>query len=1069
MYAGENRGQIHRRTNKSTGVVVALSIFVVLAILVVNTMADVPGKQPPIGIVPNPGTQEKELPNLTAPGTHNTFEFPQFCANCHGGSVDQQVSHYGNWSGSNMANSGRDPIFRANNLIVNADATALGGVNGTGNICWRCHSPNGWYSGRLDESLGGRIDGTTLQQSLLASTDMQGIMCEFCHRTVGNVTMQRKDLDSLDPVWNMLAGILDWPHAGIAYPEGPRKGFPYGDTTFQINDGKVYQADLPGNWKDSFSDTPLAGTSYTGQTYGIYPPSYTGPKNPVPPGMPALNPLGQEIHYNTDGSVGTHFERPAGVPIDPVTGLRDLNLQSTSPRHSTHDNGFLTTSEMCGTCHDLTVPTFNHGMPEQRTYTEWKLSDFGNPNSPRFTICQDCHMGEYSHEYEDGLAGTFKADPRKAGFFPYAKARSLSAVHKFHGANRDLPKMLKILYPEVDLEITGESTGSDTRTKTGVMSSRDLTWDRHIRNSELMLLDCASILVTQQPTLVDAATNKWSVMVKVTNLSGHAIPSGYPDGRRLFVRLDVRDSTRATVYESGYWDPASAHLYNDSTLQALSRARSPLIDSASKSVMIYEKRTGTLNPDGTTYSMGVNLLNETILFDNRLRPAGFRKAASLQAGVRLVNYTGPKTAAVPFDESGRYANGQNWDDVTYSFTLPAGVTPVSARAELYMQTHSREFMEYLKDRNSGLAEPGPRPEGQPDIRDPNYPVSPNYIGEKIGLTTMTDLNGNLLQDNWGSLAYAAWLLTGKGEPFLVASDDSDVTAAPVAPAGVLARAIDPFTIKVSWKPVSNADGYVVWTRYGTSDLTASWDRLAVVRGATTFLNEGLKVGKTYGYKVTAFNGKGVSLDSASVTAKTRSVAALPDEPFNLELTRVIGRRATLNWLDRATNETGFVIERQDVPNLPAAPMPPFVEVARIPAVDTPGTGIVSYTDNRLKAGRTYNYRVAAYNAVGRSLYNDNGPVEVSSIATPTRLAIVGVRVRSLDLSWTDNSDNETGFHVERSLDGTNWKRAHAAVGPGVTSFTDTGLASLTPYWYRIRAFNEEATSARSNIVTATTK
>jgi hypothetical protein len=777
---------------------VVVPALAVLAIFVASAMADVPGKQPPVGIVPNPGTQELELPNITAPGTHNVFEFPQFCGNCHGGSIDQQVGHFGNWSGSNMANSGRDPIFRANYLIVNADATAIGGVNGAGNICWRCHSPNGWYSGRLDESLGGRIDGTTLQQSLLASTDMQGIMCEFCHRTIGNVTMQRKDLDPLDPVWNMLAGILDWPHAGLPYPEGPAAGFPYGDTTFQINDGKVYQADLPGNWRVFFSDTPMAGTSYTGQTYGIYPRSYAGPKNPVPPGMPNVNPLGQEIHYNTDGSVGTHFEKPAVAPIDPLTGLRDLNLQSTSPRHSTHDNGFLTSSEMCGTCHDLTIPTFNHGMPEQRTYTEWKLSDFGNPKSPTFTICQDCHMGEYSHELEDGLAGTFKADPRKAGFFPYAKARPLSAMHKFNGANRDLPKMLKLLYPEVDLEITGESTGRDTRTAKGIMSSRDFAWDRHIRNSELKLLDCASIQITQPPTLVDAATNKWSVVVRVTNLAGHAIPSGYPDGRRLFVRLDVRDGAQTTVYESGYWDSATGNLFNDSTLQGFSWARSPLIDSASQSVMVYEKRTGSLNPDGATYTMGVSLLNEAILFDNRLRPAGFKKNAGFTAGLRLVNYTGAENAAVPFNERNRYASGQNWDDVTYTFTLPAGVTPVSARTELYMQTHARELMEYLKDSNNALAEPGPRPEAQPDIRDPNYPVSPNYIGERIGLTAMTDLNGNPLQDNWGSLAYAAWLLTGKGEPFLVSSDDSSVAAAPAAPGGVTAAALDPFSISVSW-------------------------------------------------------------------------------------------------------------------------------------------------------------------------------------------------------------------------------------------------------------------------------
>jgi hypothetical protein len=234
------------------------------------------------------------------------------------------------------------------------------------------------------------------------------------------------------------------------------------------------------------------------------------------------------------------------------------------------------------------------------------------------------------------------------------------------------------------------------------------------------------------------------------------------------------------------------------------------------------------------------------------------------------------------------------------------------------------------------------------------------------------------------------------------------------------------------------------------------------------LNEGLKVGKTYGYKVTAFNGKGVSPDSAVVAASTPAAADLPGTPFNLELVKVKAGRAKLNWLDRATTEAGFIIERQDVPGPAGGEMPPFVEVARIPAPDTPGTGIVSYTDTKLAPQRTYNYRVAAYNAFGNSLFNDNGPIEVSPLAAPTRLAVVNVRRKAVDLSWTDNANNETGFHIERSLDGTTWTRGHATVGAGVTSFTDTRLARKTPYWYRIRAFNTDGFSAKSNVVSATT-
>jgi hypothetical protein len=112
--------------------------------------------------------------------------------------------------------------------------------------------------------------------------------------------MKRADLAQNDPVWNMFSGATDWPHSGLPYPEGPIAGLPYGDTTFMFNNARYYQADLPGNFLMFFSDLPTSGT-YTGQTYGVYPPGYTGPKGKVPAGQPATNILGQEIVYLPDG------------------------------------------------------------------------------------------------------------------------------------------------------------------------------------------------------------------------------------------------------------------------------------------------------------------------------------------------------------------------------------------------------------------------------------------------------------------------------------------------------------------------------------------------------------------------------------------------------------------------------------------------------------------------------------------------------------------------------------------------------------------------------------------------
>jgi len=74
---------------------------------------------------------------------------------------------------------------------------------------------------------------------------------------------------------------------------------------------------------------------------------------------------------------------------------------------------------------------------------------------------------------------------------------------------------------------------------------------------------------------------------------------------------------------------------------------------------------------------------------------------------------------------------------------------------------------------------------------------------------------------------------------------------------------------------------------------------------------------------------------------------------------------------------------------------------------------------------------------------------------------------SINLAWTDMSDNELGFELERSTDQSSWT---GLSDPGVdaTTATDTGLQASTTYYYRIRAFNLSGNSAWSAIASTTT-
>jgi subtilisin family serine protease len=88
---------------------------------------------------------------------------------------------------------------------------------------------------------------------------------------------------------------------------------------------------------------------------------------------------------------------------------------------------------------------------------------------------------------------------------------------------------------------------------------------------------------------------------------------------------------------------------------------------------------------------------------------------------------------------------------------------------------------------------------------------------------------------------------------------------------------------------------------------------------------------------------------------------------------------------------------------------------------------------------------------------------------PAALAAAPVSASRIDLTWTDGSDNEDGFQIERcQMSGCSGFAVVGQVGPNVTSFSDPGLSAGLTYAYRVSAFNRGGSSAYSNSVEATT-
>ncbi|HET7833517.1 MAG TPA: multiheme c-type cytochrome, partial [Gallionella sp.] len=799
-----------------------MALFAMLALSLSGAAsADVPGRPLPGGAVPNPGTQQQELQNITFPAAWNVFEFIVTCAACHSGTVDQHAGHFGNWAGTSMASAARDPVFRANEMVVNNTVLAVTGQNGAGNVCFRCHSPNGWTSGRFDPALGGSPDGATMIHSIVLSTDDEGVTCETCHRATGAVTYKRPDVlknastGVMDQVWNVLGGLFDWPHQG----HGPvdqagdpviGTGAPYGDTTLQFLESNLtYIGKYSGNMDVYFSDIPLGG-SYTGQIYAVYPDWWVtaGNKmNPVPAGMPAKNSIGQSLAYDIDGTLPPVFNAPVGPPAkgNPVYQAQALSMEHSTvggagrkvnawdmvnpytpelppgPGGSLSGNTFIRSSEFCGSCHDLTVPVLNHGMPEQRTYTEWKFSEFSKTTNVGYDPikkqqwkgeqrCQDCHMPTLKHEYTDLDPSSYNPDPFWVGGFPYGKDRAPNggtAFHKLTGANRNLPAMMKALYPEVDLVLMGAPIGRDPRVFPGMLSDRGPMWDRAQQNTDITLRDALDVQISQAPVELQGQPGVYEMKVKVTNNSGHRIPTGYPDGRRFWLSVAAKDAAGVNVYESGVYDAAQATL-STATGVPFNRALSNVIDSTQQAnaVMVYERVTGTCTnangaaifPDPTSgvptaCAPSTALTNNFILFDNRIPPKGFTYQDYRTAGVKFWNYN--PTTMVPYEQGGpvnskivqRYADGQNWDEVTYRFKAAPG-QKITATAEVYWQTHTREYMEHLRDSDTSLVQPL----GPPQPAQPGFPITPSFLSTWINGKTLAQIidpfKNAPLNDNW---------------------------------------------------------------------------------------------------------------------------------------------------------------------------------------------------------------------------------------------------------------------------------------------------------------------------------
>ena len=188
----------------------------------------------------------------------------------------------------------------------------------------------------------------------------------------------------------------------------------------------------------------------------------------------------------------------------------------------------------------------------------------------------------------------------------------------------------------------------------------------------------------------------------------------------------------------------------------------------------------------------------------------------------------------------------------------------------------------------------------------------------------------------------------------------------------------------------------------------------------------------------------------------------PAAPSGLSATAVSSSQINLSWTDSDSTEAGFKIERCS-----GAGCSDFAQIATV------GTNVTSYSNTGLTALTSYSYRVRAYNTAGDSDYSNTASavtLEAPALPlAPSNLVASAFSKSQINLTWTDNSGNETGFRIERCKGSTCTNFALiATVGANVTSYSNTKLNANTTYRYRVYAYNASGNSGYSNIAAATT-
>jgi len=284
---------------------------------------------------------------------------------------------------------------------------------------------------------------------------------------------------------------------------------------------------------------------------------------------------------------------------------------------------------------------------------------------------------------------------------------------------------------------------------------------------------------------------------------------------------------------------------------------------------------------------------------------------------------------------------------------------------------------------------------------------------------------------------------------------------PAAPSDLEAVAVSSSQINLAWTDNSdNETGFKIERRAAAG---GTYAQIATVGpGVTSYSNTRLAANTEYYYQVRAYNAVGNSDYCAEAGATT-----LPPPPPRPVLVsppggaRGVMRTPQLTW-NPSTGAASYGVQVSTVSNFATT----VVDETGITDTfyDVPG-GLLNWNTR-------YYWRVNAAGSSGSTsawssykyFTTELGPPP----AAPSDLEAVAVSSSQINLAWTDNSDNEAGFKIERRAAVGGTYSQIAIVGANVESYSNTGRSASTEYYYRVRAYSAAGNSNYCDEASATT-